>query len=140
MFRGGLSSLTLVATATGLVVLVLLVDLYGSTRRDEPFWKCRRQCGYSTECAMRRKTLVRMLKNGETINLSELQERQGEAGGGKAGGGVGHQAFEVSFSVIHFFISWLSRKEERLVNSKYQTPIYLFFYFSSWTSSFYFGV
>lgn len=75
-----LTSLTLVSTTTGLVVLVLIVDLYGSTTCDEPFWKCRRQCHYSADCAMRKKIVIDALKMGRTVNLSELQLAEDKEG------------------------------------------------------------
>ena len=77
-----LTSLGLVSTTTGLVVFVLMVDLYGGTSKHDTFWKCRGQCRYSTECALKKKILVNALKNGETVNLEDMQEaRQGKEKG-----------------------------------------------------------
>ena len=79
-----LNSLTLISTTTALIVLVLAVDLYGSTNCDEPFWKCKRQCQYSTECPLKRNILLDALKRGERVKLNEVQ-----VGGGDTDGLVG---------------------------------------------------
>ena len=70
-----LSSLQLIATTTGLVIFVLLVDLYGSTSVHDTFWRCTNQCKYRADCPIKRKLLIRALKNGETVNLSEVREQ-----------------------------------------------------------------
>ncbi|KAL9102338.1 MAG: hypothetical protein Q9163_002519 [Psora crenata] len=77
----GLSSLQLIATTTGLVVLVLVVDLYGSTDKNDPFWKCKSGCSYSAECPVTRKAIVEALKKGEKVEISELRGKEpGEKG------------------------------------------------------------
>ena len=69
-----LNSLQLIATTTCLVLIVLGVDLYGSTSIYDTFWRCTKQCKYSAECPIKKKLLMRALKNGEPIKLSEVQE------------------------------------------------------------------
>ena len=68
-----LNSLQLIATTTGLVIFVLMVDLYGSTSVYDTFWRCTKQCKYRAECSVKRNRLINALKNGETIKLSEMQ-------------------------------------------------------------------
>ncbi|KZF20755.1 hypothetical protein L228DRAFT_284697 [Xylona heveae TC161] len=45
--KARLNSLELVATTTGLVVLVLVVELLGSACVHESFWGCRKKCCYT---------------------------------------------------------------------------------------------
>ena len=73
-----LNSLKLISITTGLVVIVLMVDVYGSTSVHDDFWKCTRQCKYSAECPLRRKLVREALKKGTTIKLTEV--RAGEDG------------------------------------------------------------
>ena len=69
-----LNSLQLVATTTGLVVICLGVDLYGSTSIYDTFWRCTKQCKYRADCPIKRRRLMNALKNGEPIKLSEVQD------------------------------------------------------------------
>lgn len=69
-----LSSLELVSTTTGIVVFVLMVDVYGSTSRNENFWRDRAMCKYSARCSMKRKEMEQALKTGATIEVRELAE------------------------------------------------------------------
>jgi hypothetical protein len=73
-----LSSLELVATTTSLVVLVLLVDLAGSTCTGDAFWgfRVKRKCLYSAKCRMGRKELEEKARTGEMINVEELARRE----------------------------------------------------------------
>lgn len=71
-----LSSLQLIATTTGLIIFVLVVDLYGSTSVHDTFWKCRKQCKYRAECSIKKNRLIKALKNGETVTMSEIQHDQ----------------------------------------------------------------
>ena len=75
-----LTSLTLVSTTTGLVVCVLVVDLFGSTSKEDTFWRCKSQCRYSAECALKKKLLINAIKRGETVNLADIQNVQGQGG------------------------------------------------------------
>lgn len=73
-----LSSLQLVSTTTGLVVYVLMVDVYGSTSIYDNFWKCTSQCKYRADCPLKKKVVVEALKSGTTIKLEELKMNDGE--------------------------------------------------------------
>ena len=64
-----LSSLGLIATTTCLVVFVLAVDIWGSTDKNEEFWKCSDACKYSADCRIKRKSIVDALKKGEKVEL-----------------------------------------------------------------------
>lgn len=75
-FAKFLSSLQLISTSTGLVVFVLIVDLYGSTSIHDTFWRCTAQCKYSAECALKRKVILNALKNGKTVKISEANNAQ----------------------------------------------------------------
>ncbi|KAK3170972.1 hypothetical protein OEA41_003056 [Lepraria neglecta] len=68
-----LNSLQLISTTTGLVVLVLMVDVYGSTSIYESFWRCTSQCKYRAECPMKKKLVMDAMKTGATIRLNEVQ-------------------------------------------------------------------
>ena len=76
-----LDSLRLISTTTGLVVSVLLVDLYGSTCVSESFWQDKRKCKYSAECRLRKKDLETAVKSGARVNVEELARQDlGEKG------------------------------------------------------------
>ena len=70
-----LSSLGLISTTTGLIVLTLMVEVYGSTDKNDPFWKCERACKYSADCPIRGKAIVDALKKGETIEIKGMGEK-----------------------------------------------------------------
>jgi low temperature requirement protein LtrA len=81
-----LNSLQLVATTTGLVVLVLCVELSGSACVDDAFWgfnSGKRRCTYSARCALSRKEMSEKVKDGEIVNVEEVAKRDGF--GGKEG-------------------------------------------------------
>ena len=69
-----LNSLQLVGTTTGIVVFVLMVDVYGSTSRNDSFWRDRGKCRYSTRCALKRRELQEVMKRGERVEIRELVE------------------------------------------------------------------
>ena len=69
-----LNRLELVSTTTGIVVFVLMVDVYGSTSRNESFWRDKARCKYSARCSMKRKDMEQALKTGATIEVRELAE------------------------------------------------------------------
>lgn len=75
-----LESLQLVSVVTGLVVYVLMVDVYGSTSKHDDFWKCTSQCKYRADCPLKRKVTVDALKKGIKVNLEEVRTDQGEKG------------------------------------------------------------
>ena len=76
-----LDSLELVATVTGLVLAVLIVDLWGNTCPKDSFWWDKRSCRYAAECKLGRKD-IEAVQRGEVDNLEELVKRQR---GGKGG-------------------------------------------------------
>jgi hypothetical protein len=74
-----LNSLELVATTTCLTVVVLLVDLAGSSCTGDAFWgfqQKKRDCKYSAKCTMGRKELQEKARTGETVNIEELARRE----------------------------------------------------------------
>ena len=75
-----LNSLKLISITTGLVALVLSVDVYGSTSMYENFWKCTNSCKYTAECPVKRRLLVDAVKNGTTIKMEEVNMGSGEKG------------------------------------------------------------
>jgi hypothetical protein len=75
-----LTSLQMIATSTGLVVLVLVVDLYGSTCTSDSFWKDETRCRYSAECQLGKKDLEEV-KTGGLSGVLEISRRNvGEKG------------------------------------------------------------
>ena len=72
-----LSSLALVSITTGLTVLTLMVDVYGSTSKYDNFWKCTSQCKYSADCPIKRKLAMDAVRTGTTIKLEEIQFEEG---------------------------------------------------------------
>lgn len=64
-----LSSLELVSITTGLTVLVLMVDVYGSMSIHDNFWKCTSQCKYRANCPLKKKRLVDAVNSGIIIKL-----------------------------------------------------------------------
>ena len=64
-----LNSLHLVGTTTGLVMLVLVVDLYGSTSIYDTFWHCKKPRNYQADACVKKNKLMVALKNGETVKL-----------------------------------------------------------------------
>ena len=72
-----LSSLQLVSITTGLVVLTLMIDVYGSTSIHDDFWKCTSQCQYRANCPIKRKLAIDAVKTGTTIKLEEVRVEDG---------------------------------------------------------------
>lgn len=76
-----LDSLQLVATTTGLVLCVLVMELVGSTCWGESFWwntNCgRNKCSYSARCGVKKEELEKSLKDGTTLNVEEIARRDG---------------------------------------------------------------
>lgn len=80
-----LDSLELIATTTGLVVCVLILELVGSTCWGESFWwntNCSRNtCSYSAKCNVKKEELERSLIDGTVLNVEEIAKREeGEKG------------------------------------------------------------
>ena len=72
-----LSSLQLVSITTGMVVLTLMVDVYGSTSIHDEFWRCTSQCRYRAICPIKRKLAMDAIKTGTTIRLEEVRVEDG---------------------------------------------------------------
>ena len=73
-----LNSLQLVSTTTGIVVFVLMVDVYGSTSKNDSFVRDRGTGGkYSTRCNLKKKDIHDAIKRGETIEVAELADGGG---------------------------------------------------------------
>ncbi|KAF6229580.1 hypothetical protein HO173_011435 [Letharia columbiana] len=68
-----LSSLKLVSITTGLIVLTLMIDVYGSTSIHDDFWKCTTQCRYRANCHIKKKLAMDAVKKGATIRLDEVR-------------------------------------------------------------------
>lgn len=80
-----LDSLDLIGTVTGLLVLVLVVELVGASCAGENVvWdtSCRRGKGaYEARCAVRREELERKAARGEIVHVEEIAGREtGEKG------------------------------------------------------------
>ena len=77
-----LTSLGLIATTTCLVIIVLGVDIWGSTDKNEMFWKCSDACRYSAECQIKQKAIVDALKKGEKVDLKNPRDLEKAAAKG----------------------------------------------------------
>ncbi|KAL2041084.1 hypothetical protein N7G274_006028 [Stereocaulon virgatum] len=73
-----LNSLHLISTTTSLVVLVLMLEVYGSTSVHEAFWRRTSQCKYRADCPVKKKDITDAMKTGATIKLEEV--RTGDSG------------------------------------------------------------
>lgn len=73
-----LNSLALVSTVTGLVVWVLVLELWGHSCPDETFFGGGKKCAYTAKCKISRKDLEEKRRMGEVLKLKEL-------GGGEEG-------------------------------------------------------
>ncbi|KAF2660174.1 hypothetical protein K491DRAFT_589607 [Lophiostoma macrostomum CBS 122681] len=80
-----MNSLDLIGTTTGLLLFMLLVELYGaSCTGDNLLWdkKCKRgKCRYDARCGVSKKDLEASLKKGEILKVEELARK----GGGEKG-------------------------------------------------------
>jgi hypothetical protein len=81
-----LNSLSMVATTTGLVILVLFVELYGATCQGQNvLWNSnclRGKCSYSAKCGVSKKELASAVKDGKVLNVEELAKKEGGEQGG----------------------------------------------------------
>lgn len=85
-----INSLQLVATTTGITLVVLFVELAGSACIHEVFWGFnlkgqavgQRKCTYSSKCHVSRKELEAKFKNGEIIKVEEIARRGPHGEGG----------------------------------------------------------
>jgi low temperature requirement protein LtrA len=76
-----LDSLRLIATTTGLVVSVLVLELVGvSCWGENFFWEkeCKRdRATYSAQCAVKRDELEKSVREGTVVNVEEIAKREG---------------------------------------------------------------
>jgi hypothetical protein len=79
--RAHLNSLQLVATTTGLIVSVLVVELVGvGCWGENVFWEkgCKRnRATYSARCAIKREELEKSVREGKVVNVEEIAAREG---------------------------------------------------------------
>ncbi|KAL8827765.1 MAG: hypothetical protein Q9191_002993 [Dirinaria sp. TL-2023a] len=73
-----LTSLQLIFTTTGLVVLTLMFEVGGSTSKNNSFWRDKQRCKYSAECRIRKKAVEAALKAGVTIDVTEIVKDGGD--------------------------------------------------------------
>ena len=71
------SSLQLVSITTGLVLLTLMIDVYGSTSIHDEFWKCTSHCRYRATCPIKKKLVMDAVKTGRTVTLEEVRAGDG---------------------------------------------------------------
>jgi hypothetical protein len=80
-----LDSLDLVGTVTGLLGLMLLVELVGASCAGENvLWdtRCKRgRARYEARCGVRREELERKAREGEVVDVEEIAEREKEEPG-----------------------------------------------------------
>lgn len=74
-----LSSLQLVSVTTGMVIWVLLVELWGVSCPGESFFGEKRQCQYTAKCKISKKDLESAAKSGTVINVEKFSGK-GEKG------------------------------------------------------------
>ncbi|KAF1844590.1 uncharacterized protein K460DRAFT_335459 [Cucurbitaria berberidis CBS 394.84] len=86
--RADFNSLQLVASTTGLMVCVLIVELVGmSCWGENIFWeeKCTRdRPSYEANCRVRREEIDKSVKDGTVLNVEEIARREGGEKGGVA--------------------------------------------------------
>lgn len=84
--KAHMNSLQLIATTTGLVVSVLVLELVGSSCWGENiFWErgCGRdQATYSAKCGVKREELEKSAKYGTVLNVEEIAGRETGTKGG----------------------------------------------------------
>ena len=74
-----LTSLQLVSITTGMVIWVLLVELWGVSCPGDSFFGEKRQCNYTARCKISKKDLESAVKSGTVINVEKLSGK-GEKG------------------------------------------------------------
>ena len=72
-----LNSLQLISVVTGLVVFVLIVDVYGHTNIEVPVFGGQERCSYTAECPLKKKDLEHAVKSGETVTIEALADKEG---------------------------------------------------------------
>jgi hypothetical protein len=74
-----LDSLYLIATTTGLIVWVLILELYGASCPRITFFGERRACKYTARCKIAKRDMELAVKGGHVINVQALSN-SGEKG------------------------------------------------------------
>lgn len=74
-----LNSLQMISIATGLIVWVLLLELFGMSCPEETWFGGGKSCRYTANCKMSRKDLESAVKGGQVVNVRDLSNR-GEKG------------------------------------------------------------
>lgn len=75
----GLNSLQLISIVTGLIVWVLLLELWGSSCPKESFFGEKTACKYTAKCKVSKKDLEAAVKGGDVVHVKDLSDR-GEKG------------------------------------------------------------
>ena len=70
-----INSLQLISITTGLVIYILLIELFGCSCPNESFFGEKRQCKYTARCKISKKDLESAVKGGHVIKVSELTDR-----------------------------------------------------------------
>jgi hypothetical protein len=73
------NSLCLISTTTGLIVWVLIFELYGASCPRETFFGEKRTCKYTARCKIAKRDLELATKGGHVINVQDLSH-SGEKG------------------------------------------------------------
>jgi len=74
-----LNSLQLISTTTGLIIWVLLLELWGMSCPNESFFGEKKACRYTARCKISKKDLESAVKGGHVIKVQQLTDR-GEKG------------------------------------------------------------
>jgi hypothetical protein len=74
-----LNSLQLVSTTTGLVIWVLVLELWGTSCPSDTFFGETKACKYTARCKVSKKDLESAVKGGTVINVEQLSSK-GEKG------------------------------------------------------------
>ncbi|KAF6817072.1 hypothetical protein CMUS01_12166 [Colletotrichum musicola] len=80
--REHLNSFELMATTPGLVVWVLLLEIWGNSCKSDSFWAQGRRTGYSARFSM--KELLNVTKSDEEVNVLGLKNNEKTAADGTA--------------------------------------------------------
>ncbi|CAO2648559.1 Nn.00g078260.m01.CDS01 [Neocucurbitaria sp. VM-36] len=79
--KANFDSLQLVATTTGLVICVLVVELVGmSCWGENIFWEkncVRKKASYEASCGVRKEELEKSMREGTVLNVEEIAKREG---------------------------------------------------------------
>ena len=74
-----LNSLQLIATTTGLIIWVLVLELWGISCWEESFFGEKKACRYTARCKISQKELESAVKGGHVIQVEQLKDK-GEKG------------------------------------------------------------